>query len=392
MKMIYFEMRKSWLRIPILIALIILSALSVFKLKGECRSTNSRRTGDGKTWYQSAYKQYCGELSNEKVEAFVAVSNALSAQYSSGNYDPAYNDKYITGYLAGDYALFNIDIKPELTYALTYPNISNAISAKAYENVDLYKSIGMSYEAERNRLIYQSYRSRSIPEYRTTFWAEIFFNYDFSSLLCIVVLIAGLSSCFTYEKESGMKTLIIAANQRTKTELAKIASAAVYCAFLSVYFAAFDMIALHLLVGVDGLNMPIYSAENLQLSPFGFSFLSAFFLWIFIRFLSLFSISLVILFLSKISPNTIISVFAGLGASVFLIASAHWNKSGLGCAFALNPGIYITEFSTINFLGYPIVTLYAEIALLMLECVVWGFVIILSDKIFRVVRSCFARK
>ncbi len=392
MKMIYFEMRKSWLRIPILIALIILSALSVFKLNGECRSANSRRTGSGKTWYQSAYKQYCGELSNEKVEAFVAASNALSAQYSSGNYDPAYNGKYITGYLAGDHALFNIDIKPELAYAITYPNISNAISEKAYENADLYKSIGMSYEAGRNRLIYRSYRNRSIPEYRATFWAEIFFNYDFSSLLCIIMLIAGLSPCFTYEKESGMKTLIIAANQRTKTELAKIASAAVYCAFLSVYFAVFDLISLHWLVGVDGLNMPIYSAETFQLSPFGFSFLSAFFLWIIIRFLSLFLISLVILFLSKISPNTIISVFAGLGASVFLMLSVLWNKSGLGCAFALNPGIYIKEFSTINFFGHPIVTLYIEIALLMLECAALGCLIIFSDKIFRAVVSCFARK
>ncbi len=392
MKMIYFEMRKSWLRIPIFIALIILSALSVFKLNGECRSANSRRNGDGKKWYQIAYKQYCGELSNEKVEAFVAVSNSLSAQYGSGNYDPAYNDKYITGYLAGDHALFNIDIKPELVYAITYPDTSNAISAKAYENIDLYNSIGMSYEAERNRLIYRSYQNRGIPEYRTTFWAEIFFNYDFSSLLCVVMLIAGLSSCFTYEKESGMKTLIIAANQSTKTEFAKIASAAVYCAFLSVYFAVFDLISLHLLVGVDGLNMPIYSAENLQLSPFGFSFLSAFFLWIFIRFLSLFSISLVILLISKISPNTVISIFAGLGASAFFMLSALRNKSGLGCAFALDPGTYITEFSTINFLGYPIVTLYAEIALLMLECAAWGFLIILSDKIFEVVRSCLARK
>lgn len=392
MKMIYFEMRKSWLRIPIFIALIVLSALSVFKLNGECRSANSRRTGNGKTWYQSAYKQYCGELSNEKVEAFLAVSNTLSAQYSSGNYNPSYDDKYITGYLAEDYALFNIDIKPELAYAVTYPDISDSISEKAHENVDLYNSIGMSYVARRNRLIYQSYRNRNIPEYRTTFWAEIFFNYDFSSLLCIVMLVAGLSSCFTYEKESGMKTLIIAANQSTKTEFAKIASAAVYCAFLSGYFAVSDLISLHFLVGVDGLDMPIYSAETLQLSPFGFSFLSAFFLWIFIRFLSLFSISLIILFLSKISPNTIISIFAGLVASLCLMLSAIWNKSGLGSAYALNPGTYIKEFSAINFLGYPIMTLYVEIALLVLECVALGLLIIFSDKIFRVVRSCFARK
>lgn len=392
MKIIYFEMRKSWLRIPIFIALVVLSVSSVLKLNGECRSANSRRIGNGKTWYQSAYKQYCGELSNEKVEAFLEVSNALSAKYSNGNYNPAYDDKYITGYLAGDNALFNIDIKPELAYAVTYPNISNAISAKAYENFALYNGIGMSYEAERNRLIYQLYRNRKISEYRTTFWAEIFFNYDFSSLLCIVMLVAGLSPCFTYEKESRMKALITAANQGTKTAFAKIASAVFYCAFLSVYFAVFDLISLHFLVGVDGLNMPIYSAETFQLSPFGFSFLSAFFLWIFIRFIVLFLISLIILFLSKISPNTIISILAGLVVSVCLILSAMRNKNELVTSCTLNFGVYIKEFSAINFLGYPIMTFYAEIALILLKCIALGMLIIFSDKLLRAVKKCFARK
>ena len=231
MKMLYFEMRKNWLRIPIFITLAVLSLLSVYKLGVECRSGNARKCGDGKAWYWSAYKQYRGEISNEKIAEFRCVSDTLSAQYSSGNYSAAYNGTYLTGYLAGDYILFNIDIKPEIAYAVTYPNISNTIAMRAYENIELYNEIGMGYEVRRNALIYQVYQNRSIPEYRTTFWAEIFFNYNFSSLLCIVMLVAGLSPCFTNEKESGMKTLIAAAKQKTKTYFAKISSAVVYCFF-----------------------------------------------------------------------------------------------------------------------------------------------------------------
>lgn len=392
MKLIYFEMRKSWLRVPILILLIIMSALSAFKLSGECRAANTRRNGDGKTWYWNVYKQYCGEISNEKIAEFRAVSDSLSVQYNSGNYSNAYNDGYVTGYLAGDYVLYNIDIKPEIAYAVTYPNISNAIVTKAYENIEIYNSVGMNYEAKRNSLIYQAYQNRFIPEYRATFWAEIFFGYDFSSLLCVIMLAAGLSSCYTSEKESGMKTLITAANQNTKTNLAKIFSAAVYSAFLSVYFTLSDLISLNFLVGVDGLNMPIYSAETLQKSPFQFSFFTAIILWIFIRFVSLFLISLIILLLSKFSANTIISVFSAFAACLLLTLLSGWNKNVFNPVCALNPSAYIEEFSALNFFGFPILSLHIALAALAIECFITAFPIVLADKIPKAVRLCFARR
>ena len=392
MKMLYFEMRKSWLRIPILIAIIVMSALSIFKLNGECRAANTRRNGDGRTWYWSVYKQYCGEISNEKIADFRAVSNLLSAQYNNGNYSTAYNDAYITGYLVGDYVLYNIDIKPEIAYAVTYPNISNTISTKAYENIDIYNSVGMSYEAQRNRLIYRAYQNRFIPEYRTTFWAEIFFKYDFSSLLCIIMLVAGLSSCFTNERESGMKTLITAAKQNTKTDFAKIISSAVYSAFLSVYFTLSDLISLHLLVGVDGLNMPIYSAETLQKSPFQFSFFSAIMLWIIIRFVSLFLISLIILLVSKLSANTIVSISSAFVACLLLMLFSGWNKNVFNPVCSLNPSSYFEEFSALNICGFPILTLYIGLAVLAIECFILVFLIILADKIPKAVRLCFVRR
>lgn len=249
--------------------------------------------------------------------------------------------------------MYNIDIKPEIAYAVTYPNISNAITAKAYENIDIYNSVGMSYEAQRNRLIYQAYQNRFIPEYRTTFRAEIFFKYDFSSLLCVIMLVAGLSSCFTYERESGMKTLITAARQNAKTDFAKIISSAVYSTFLSVYFTLSDLISLHFLVGVDGLNMPIYSAETLQKSPFQFSFFSAIMLWIFIRFVSLFLISLIILLVSKLSAKTIVSISSAFVACLLLMLFSGWNKNVFNPVCSLNPSSYFEEFSALNICGFP---------------------------------------
>lgn len=392
MKLLYFEMRKSWLRLSIFIALAVLSVLSVYKLYGECRSENTRRTGDGKVWYWRAYTQYCGGLSEDKIAKFREHSEALSAQYNGGNYDPEYDDKYITGYLAGDNILLNVDIKREIAYAVTYPNISDQIAAKAFENVELYDKIGMSYEAARNRSICQAYQNRSIPEYRTTFWAEIFFNYDFSSLLCVIMLAAGLSACYTNEKESGMETLIGATDKKDKTDIAKLFSAAVYCAFLSFYFAFFDLLSLNILVGVDGLNMPVYSVETFQRSPFGFRLLSVAFLWIITRFIALFVISLLILLISKIAPNTVISLVVGLALSLFLMIISSSDKAFFNPFCALDPAAYITEFQALNFLGYPILTLCAALAIMVIESAVLAILIVYSNKFSKVVRPCFERK
>lgn len=392
MKLLYFEMRKSWLRLPVFIALAILSALSVLNLYGECRSKNSRRTGDGKAWYWRAYTEYRGELTESMITGFLTCSDALSAQYNSGNYDPKYDDKYITGYLAGDNVLFNIDIKNEISYAAEYPKISDRIASKAFENAELYNKLGMSYEAARNRLICRAYQNRRIPEYRTTFWAEVFFDYDFSSLLCAVMLIAGLSACYTGEKESGMDTQIRVSDKMCKTDAAKIASAAVYCTFLSLYFALFDLISLDFLVGVDGLNMPVYSVETLQRSQFGFSILSAIFLWVIMRFIALFCIALIILFVSKIMPNTVLSIVTGFALSMILMFLSVPYKSILDPFCALNPSAYIAEFTAFNYCGYPVLAFYAALAILLLEGVLLIFGIVISDFISRKVKACFGRK
>jgi len=250
----------------------------------------------------------------------------------------------------------------------------------------------MSYEAARNRLICQAYQNRRIPEYRTTFWAEVFFDYDFSSLLCVFMLIAGLSACYTGEKESRMKTLIRVSNKSVRTDAAKIASAAVYCAFLSLYFALFDLLSLDFLVGVDGINMPVYSVETLQSSPFGFSLLSAIFLWTIMRFIAIFSIALIILYVSKIMPNTVISIVTGFALSMILMFLSISHKGIPNPFAALNPSAYIAEFTAFNFCGYPILAFYAALAFLLIESALLVFGIVISDFISRKVKACFGRK
>ncbi len=372
MKVIYYEMRKSWLKTVTFAVLIVLTIFNILRIYDLCRTKYSYTFGRQHDSYYRLYETVCGELTEEKLTPFKNRAKELADSVSDRVYSTKYQpDKYIyTGYEYGDYALYNLFMGSQISYAATYSNTSNLIAAKAAENYHFYTENGKSYEAEKNALIYRLYRDRSIPQYRTTYWTGLFFNYDFSSLLCVVMLILGLSASFTNERESGMFQLITAAGKEQKTVAAKIISAAIYCAFLALYFTICDLIATHIFLGIDGLDMPLYSSKTFDESPFGFSFWGTILLWIGMRFLALFTISLIILLISKISPNTIISMVGSFAVSLIIILLTGVTKSVFNPVCALDPGAYIKRFDVVNILGKPVLTLFAAIIALVAECVI----------------------
>lgn len=385
MKVIYFEMRKSWLKTITFAVLAVLTALNVLRIYDLCRTRYPYTFGRQHDSYYRLYETVCGELTEEKIEPFRIRAKELSDNVSdriySTNYQP---DKYIyTGYEYGEYTLYNLFMGPQITYAATYSNTSNSIAAKAVENYHFYAENNKAYEAEKNALIYTLYRDRSIPEYRTTYWTGLFFSYDFSSLLCVVMLILGLSASFTNERESGMYQLITAAGKDSKTVGAKIVSAALYCLFLSAYFTLCDMISTSVFLGVDGLDMPVYSSRHFEESPFGFSFLGAIFIWIGVRFLALFTVSLIILLISEIAPNTIISMVGSFAACLVIILLTGVRESVWNPVCSLDPGAYIKEFEVVNILGRPVLTLFTAITALICECALLCAAIALVKRVSR---------
>lgn len=384
MKIIFYEMRKSWLKTATFIVLIILTVLNFIHINDLSRTKYSLTYGDlGKAYFR-IYETVCGKIDEEKIAPFRARAKELENEVMDKTYSTEYQpDKFYTGYVFGDFMLFNVDIKPEITYCATYPNISNEIVAKAMESHTFYKNVENDFEIKKSAMIYNSYQDRSIPEYRATNWTKLFFRYDFSSLLCVVMLILGLSSSFSTEKESGMFQLITAAGQKSKTTASKICSSAVYCAFLSIWFTACDLIFLNDLLGVKGLDMPLYSAQMFEQTPFTFSFIGAIILWAGIRFLALFVLAMIMLLISKITPNTIISIVVNFGVSLALILLTSLSKSVCNPICALTPNAYITDFSVVNLFGEPVLTLFAALIALAAECVILGAAIFMSDRVLR---------
>ena len=377
MKIVYYEMRKSFFKISALILLIILTLLNIVRIYDLSRTRYTFTAGDFHEPYFRLYKTVCGELSEEKLSPFKKRAEELREIVRGHSYSTEYEpEKYeYTGYCFGDFNLYNTFIGREITYCGTYPNTSNQIVVNAYDNYQTFTSVGNGYEAEKSAMIYKAFQNRNIPEYRATYWTNLFFNYDFSSLLCVIMLIFCLSSSFTNEKTSGMKNLISAYGKNVVTIRAKIISAALCCIMLTVYFTVCDLLTVHVLLGIDGLDMPLYSAEFFKFSPYNFSFTSAIFLWVAQRFAALFAISMIVLLISKLSPNVIISMMLNFAAIIGLILITIFSDSVFDPIRSLIPSSFMQEFAVVNICGKPVPELLAVFAALAAECVVLCFVI-----------------
>ncbi len=371
MKIVYYEMRKSWLKASTFIVLVILTVLNFIQADGTCGTYYSKTYGKRGEAYFTLYNTVCGEITEEKIAPFRERANWLNNEVSDMVFSSEYRpDLYYTGYIFGDFNLYNVDIAPEISYAATYPNISDKLAASAAECFHFYKSVGNDHEAEKYAMAYEMYQDRQIPEYRATYWTNLFFDHEFSSLLCVIMLILGSANSFTNERESGMLQIICSSGKSKSTTLAKIASAAVYCLFLSVYFTAADLATANIILGVDGLDMPLYSAKMFQNTPFSFSFAETILLWTAAKFFALFVVALTIIFISKISPNTIVSFVLSLGIALVLIFLTAVSKSILNPFNIIVPTALAEDFSVVNIFGQPVLTLWAAIIFAAVECAV----------------------
>ncbi len=238
MKLLYFEMRKSWLKLSTLIILIILSCVNVYK-ENEYSKTNSifpnTNSEQRKVYYELYYNKLSGEITNDRIQLIQDMYFPLAEECSDMQYSTDYDKNKLTGYVFGDYYLFKKYIIPQVEYAYMYPQTSNVISKKASENIDFYNNFENKYEIRKNKIIYNTYKDRFIPEYRLTEWVSIYFSYDFSSLLIILMLILGCCSVFSSETEKGMDITINSINKRNKTINAKIISTLIYCLVLLIF-------------------------------------------------------------------------------------------------------------------------------------------------------------
>ncbi len=263
-------------------------------------------------------------------------------------------------------------------FAATYPNISNSISASAYENIDFFEKHNNFPDAEKNRYIYKLYQNRNINNYNLTEWTELYFKYDFSSLLVLIMLVVTLAPSFTSEYESGMNVMIKSSGKQGNIVNAKLISAALFIFLLTVLFAFFDLLSVNFFCGADGFLNPVYSSPFFKYSPFSFSLFSAIIICALIKFLAFLTIGEIIFIISRLTKNTILSICFSFLIVVLLIVLSNADNSVLNSVNMLSPYKMLTEFKCVIFAGKPILSLYYSAAV----CIIINMVL------FAVIKYC----
>ncbi len=361
MKMIYYEMKKSWFKIFVLFLLVFFCFLSAYKICGMYSLSGNFRETDGikrREAYFELYSVLSGEITEEKTRYINEIYKELDREVKSGNYSTEYNEDSLTGYTFADYTLVGFDIIPEIEYAVTYPNISDKICNDAYENIFFFNGRKNYSEAKRNALIYKLYQNREIKSYNLTEWIEYYFKYDFSSLLIIIMIIVGLGSSFSLETESGMNLLIYTSVATNKTANAKIISAGIYILLLTAIFGLFDFFTVKYLCGADGFSNPLYSADLFKYTPYNFSLSKAMIVCAAIKLLAFIVIGEITVLVSALIKKTILALCADFIIIVLFMLHADKNSFIINPINMLSPYRILEKFDCRFIFGKPILTVY----------------------------------
>lgn len=376
MKLLFYEMRKTWLKLPILLLMIAFCILNVYKINENYQVTGrfaAENSSDMKKAYYQIYEStFSGEITAEKIKYAMENYNKLAAEIINGNFSTEYDENRLTGYVYGDYSLYHTYIIPEMEYAVTYPNITAEIVRKAYDNIAFFTEHGNYSDAAKNKYIYDLYKNRQIKNYNLTEWSDVYFKYDFSALLVMIMIICGLANSFSAETESGMYMLITASGKNVKTAIIKLISAALYVLFLTIFFTAADMLIISNFCKIDGLSNPVYSANVFAYSPFNFTLLGAVIMCAVTKFLAFTIIAELIMIISAAAKNSIVSVGTAFALCAGLIIAANRSDLLINPVNLLTGYELLSEFKCVTILGKPMLTLYAVIILYAVGSLVLG--------------------
>lgn len=365
MRILKYELIKIFRRKSIIIALLIFSVINIYKInysfKNDHILNNEYKVGkEYSQGYWTAHDKAAGTITYDKIN-FVKnrYKNAMDI-VSSGNYsvNPNQPNTY-TGYIFGDMNMFK-ELYDGLDYCYNYGNRLDNVISKAEENIEFYREHDNSFQIKNNQKVINAYGKRSISEFYDTTAYEEFFKYNFSSLLIILLLILGLASVFSGEKESNMNTMLLTSKYgKDMTTYTKIIVSIIYVAVVCVYFFVLDFLCFSIIFKLLGSNLPIYAMSDFQYTPLNMK------IWQFVIYsdvIKLFGfmiIGVIVLLFSSIFSESLLSFTASAGTITSCLSSNDYLYSKTREIIALiNPVSLLTNEEL--FKKYNVVDIFGE--------------------------------
>lgn len=315
MKMLFYEFRKTFLRkymFIVLCLMIILNVVYIIIQYEKCGTGFSeeitKKAVTSKQWddYTDLHQEIDGNITKEKVQRITKLENGDTKSVKE------YDEMIVHTY-------FYQPVK----YMVSYQSLNNEIVDSAKENVSFYSKIKNSYEVNKNRYIIKHYKNRKLGYFfETQGWKKLF-QYGFSDVFIMILLLLAILPGYGNEEKSGMKELILTTKKWKQSYLIqKKIAVFLFTDFLLIIFAVLNYFCFDLLYGLPGPAAKLYTLTEYQYSPLNISLVT---FYIFITVLKSFSIGItmeIILVISrKITNVYVLYVISLLMVVIFMFCS-----------------------------------------------------------------------
>lgn len=370
MKMISFELKKYVLKPSVLAFVLLFAFINLVKFfeiyyyfgGGQYAVAGYNSLSEG---YNKVYSVYGGKITREKIDGINAeYAKAQQKLNERGVGDTVYDDCY-TGYPYGDVELFKNSIIPEYEYAIFYSDKAEEISAAADENVEFYSGIN-DFEVRKNRLISDTFKDRYVDYYVSADGWTTLFDYKFSTILVMLMIVLTFSPVFSGERAGGFDKLIISSGKRRISVRAKLMTSGVFTFAATLIFFLIDVFYVAIFHGLSCFSAPVFAISEYANCPFTITLFAAMLLSFIGRLIAMLFFSALTNFISSFGRNTALSLFLSISSGAGLIVLSDilpdW-LNPLGLAYSSH---FLKKFSVENISGIPVFTAVAAVVFTVL--------------------------
>ena len=346
-KLFCYEIKKNVLKLPLLFLLIGLAAVNLYKIRETVRYAGS----DGYTIimkgeespFQKMESAFYGEINSELIEKIQAYSDKMGAIIAGGNYDTENaSDEFYTGYAFGDNNVID-EIKEAVREAYMYPNSIMELKQRANE-----------YEVRKNELLKTLYNGRKIIFYGGYEAVELYFDYEFSAFVIMIIMLFVFSAAFSNEMLTGTDKIIKSSGRAGSIFWAKHFTMYAFAAALTIIFSLTDILYFGRFYGLGFFDQPLYAIPEYRFAPYNITIFGAIVLSCLFKTLALIFVGEVIMLISSLTKNlgaAMTLCFAAIGAMIF----ANGYIPEFASPFTLfSAEKMLGEFKCLNIFGYPV--------------------------------------
>ncbi len=359
--MIKWELKKIFSNKYFFIVLIALCLIDFYKIYTIKESQNFKDIGE-----ERIYSQVKGEITEDKAKFLIDNVNRYSEIVQSDDFSKKYNKKYYTGYLFGDYNAFD-ELYNKYKYCWEYSAKAKKIIKKCEKN----KQYSTKFIQDDNNLVIKQYKNRDIQAFYNMDELSIFLEYNFSTILMIIILLIGVINLVLYERKNKMINVISSSKKGARSIInEKIKAIIILSIFVVLIFSFIDYISFSALFELEGFTQPLYAMEEYANTVVNLTTFETYGLSIFARILTCIFYALIayvsVILIGDISKTIIVEILMlVVGIIICIYSKCIFNPIGM---FML-PTV-LKEWNIVDVLGFALpyykVAILANVAAIIL--------------------------